>query len=140
MCPPGYGQGGGRGDWATLDRFWGALGYPGVELGIPGAGMRLWGHPGVVTGGYGGPLGESAFPSYRPPSKVLGGQGKGNPSPGEQGPSWGHPEANPPQCHLLPDITSPPPLFEDIFQYLIKFTISQGDRRQPQTPRKITAK
>lgn len=53
---------------------------------------------------------------------------------GEQGPSWDHPEANPPQRHLLSGTTSPSQLFEDIFQYLIKFAISQGGRMQPQTP------
>lgn len=53
---------------------------------------------------------------------------------GEQGPSWGHPEANSPQCHLLPGTTSPSQLFEDIFWYLIKFAINQGSRRQPEIP------
>lgn len=98
-------------------------GHPRVELeyGHP------WGRDEAVRASWGGSWAYIGHPWGNHPSQVT------NPPPrpsvakagdtpvlalstqGEQGPSWGHQEANSPQCHLLPGTTSPSQLFEDIF-------------------------
>lgn len=98
----------------------------------------------MAAGGYRAPLGESPFPSYQFPSKVLGAKAGdtsilAQSALGEQGPSWGHPEVNSSQCHLLPGTTPPSQLFEEIFQYLNKFAISQGAGRSPKYPKESQA-